>query len=179
MGPSQCLPAGAVPSNGSGSAARGVGAPDRSRIRSTRGISLIDLIFVLAVGTILLAMAAPSLKGAFDGQRLIAAADGLSSTLAQGRREALRTSRQTTVVLNPAARTVTLNGFSDAAGTLVQLRLEALPGGVAFNGPVPAAVVFDPLGRPTVLPVTIPLVSTASGRVMTVRVLATGRIEVL
>jgi len=142
-------------------------------------MSLIDLVFVMAVGTILLALAAPSLKAAFDSQRLIAAADGLSSTLAQARREALRTSRQTTVVIDAAGRTITLNGFSDAAGTLVQLRFEALPQGVAFNGAAPAAVVFDPLGRPTVLPVNIPLMSTASGRILTVRVLATGRIEVL
>lgn len=153
--------------------------PARLAPASERGVSLIDLVFVVAVGAILLAFAAPALKTAFDGQRLIGAADGLSNTLAQARREALRTSRQTTVALDPAERTITLNGFSDAAGTLVQLRFEALPRGIAFNGAVPAAVVFDPLGRPTALPVIIPLVATASGRVLTVRVLATGRVEVL
>lgn len=150
-----------------------------SRLRSERGVSLIDLVFVVAVGAILLAFSAPALKGAFDGQRLIAAADGISSTMAEARREAIRSSRQTTVALDPAARTVTLNAFSDAAGTQALRRLVALPQGVNFVGATPAAVAFDPLGRPTALPVDIALVSTASGRVLTVRVLATGRIEVL
>lgn len=151
----------------------------RSRLRSERGVSLIDLIFVVAVGAILLAFAAPALKGAFDGQRLIAAADGISSTMAEARREAIRSSRQTTVAIDAAARTVTLNAFSDAAGTQQLRRLIALPQGVNFAGAIPATVDFDPLGRPTAVPVAIPLVSTASGRVLTVRVLATGRIEVL
>lgn len=150
-----------------------------SRLGSERGVSLIDLVFVVAVGAILLAFSAPALKSAFDGQRLIAAADGISSTMAEARREAIRSSRQTTVALDAAARTVTLNAFSDAAGTQELRRLIALPQGVNFAGAIPAAVAFDPLGRPTALPVDIALVSTASGRVLTVRVLATGRIEVL
>lgn len=150
------------------------------RSRSRQGFSLIDLVFVCAIGSTLLAIAAPALKGAFDGQRLISAADGISSTLAEARREAIRASRQTNVAIDVATRVTRLNTFSDAAGTLVLRRSLTLPAGVAFAGPdVPAAVVFDPLGRPTVQPVAIRLISTASGRTLTVRVLTTGRIEVL
>ena len=152
----------------------------RSPLASERGVTLVELLFVAAVAVILLSLSAPTMKAAFDGQRLIAAADGISTTLAEARREAIRASRQSTVTINDAARTVTFDAFSDAAGTQQARRFLALPEGVDFSGEaVPATVIFDPLGRPTALPVNIPLVSTASGRILTVRVLATGRIEVL
>lgn len=153
---------------------------EKSPLASERGVTLIELLFVAAIAVILLGLSAPTMKAAFDGQRLIAAADGISTTLAEARREAIRASRQSTVTINDAARTITFDAFSDAAGTQQARRFIALPEGVDFSGEaVPATVVFDPLGRPTALPVNIPLVSTASGRILTVRVLATGRIEVV
>lgn len=145
---------------------------------SQQGFTLIELLFVVATATIILALSAPALRAAIDGQRLIAAADDISSTLAEARREAIRTSRQSTVAIDAVARTVTYSAFSDAAGTLVQRRFVGLPNGVTLVA-VPATVIFDPLGRPTAVLALIALTSAATGRVLTVRVLPTGRIEVL
>lgn len=149
------------------------------RLASERGFTLIELLFVAAIAAIILSLAAPTIRAAVDGQRLIAAADNISNTLAEARREAIRTSRQSTVALDAPSRSVTFSAFSDAAGTLEQRRFVGMPDGVTWGAGAPATVVFDPLGRPTTLPVEIALTSAATGRVITVRVLATGRIEVL
>ena len=147
---------------------------------STRGVSILEVVFVCAIAAILLSIAAPALRGALDAQRLQSASDGLSTVLLEARRDAIRSNRLNTVALDLGARSIALDAVINGAGTVVPHRFMVLPDGVAFDGEDnPAAVTFDPLGRPTVLPATFRLVCLQSGRVRIVQVLATGRVQVL
>lgn len=148
-------------------------------ISSTRGASLVEMMFVCAIGVLLIAIAVPPLRGALDAQRLQSTGDSLSTVLLEARRDAIRSNRPNTVDIDLNQRSVLTRGVTDAAGTLANRRLLVLPTGVAFDGTGnPSSITFDPLGRPAVLPATWRLVSTSSGQVRVVQVLATGRVQV-
>lgn len=137
------------------------------------------MVFVCAVGVLLIAIAVPPLRSALDVQRLQSSGDSLSTVLLEARRDAIRSNRPNTVDIDVNERAVVARGVTDAAGTLTDRRLLVLPNGVAFDGADnPASITFDPLGRPAVLPATWRLVSTTSGQVRVVQVLSTGRVQV-
>jgi Tfp pilus assembly protein FimT len=152
----------------------------RHRLRSSRGIGILEVVFVCAIGVVLLAMAGPPLRAAHDQRRLRNASDGLAAMLMEARRDAIRSNRLNVVAVDVDAGRVSVEGIIAAGGAPVERRLLVLPDAVGFDGPNnPPALTFDPLGRPTVLPATFRLVSRASGQVRTVQVLATGRVQVL
>jgi Tfp pilus assembly protein FimT len=151
----------------------------RQPYASTRGFTLIDVVFVCAVAMLLLTFASPVLRTAIDNQRLQVASTSLSTLLNEARRHAIRSNQLNTVTLDVAAGSIAVDGVSGAAGTVVQQRFVVLPDNVIFDGANnPAALTFDALGRPTVLPATFRLASRLSGRVRIVQVLATGRVQV-
>ena len=147
-------------------------APRRSR----KGFSLVELLVVLAVGTVLLAIGTPILRGAMANQRLRAGASNLGNALAEARREAFRTSTTARVEVNPADGRISVFAWSSNANAEVEIKRYYLPEGVQFtNLTGPTSYTFDTLGRPAALPMTIQLGFTASVSLRTVQVLGTGR----
>lgn len=145
-----------------------------------RGFSLIELVFVLAVGTILLAAATPLVRGAIREHHIEAGGTSVANALREARREALRTSARIRVEAEPATGRVSVFAFSDAAGSVVEKRRLYLPDTVVFTNPASgtATLTFDPMGRPTALPMTVQIRSETTGETRTITVLSTGRVNV-
>jgi prepilin-type N-terminal cleavage/methylation domain-containing protein len=146
---------------------------------SHRGFSLVELLFVLAIGATLMAVGTPILRGALGEQRLRTGATNVGNALAEARREAVRTSETARVDVDPAtgrisvfSRDVTTNGW-------VERRRFHLPRGVAFVGLLtPVSFAFDTLGRPAALPMTVQLRLVQTGVVRSVTVLGSGRVNI-
>lgn len=144
---------------------------------STRGFTLLELVFVLAIGMVLMAVGTPVLQGALTEQRLRAGAQEVGNALSEARREAFRASAQGRVEVNPADGRVSVFVFSLAANAQVERRRLYLPPGVVFNGlAAVTSYTFDTLGRPTALPLAVGVRSVRTGTVRTVSVLGTGRV---
>ena len=89
----------------------------RQRWRHGRGLTLVELMVVLAIAVLLVRLAAPSYRGLVLNQRLGTAASDFLSSLLQARSEALRLGRPVLVVPRqevegpPAARHSWLDGW--------------------------------------------------------------------
>lgn len=71
--------------------------------RVQQGITLIELMIVLAVAAILAVMAAPSFRDQVVSQRVKGAAEGLVAALQNTKAEAIKTNSVTRIVFTPAA----------------------------------------------------------------------------
>lgn len=146
--------------------------------RPPRGFTIVELLLVLAVGTTLMAVGTPVLRGALANQRLRAAAADLGNALSQARREAVRTSTTARVEVDPADGRISVFAMDTTIvpNAEVERARYYLPGGVQFNGLAGVASYnFDTLGRPSALPMTIQIGLTDTVVVRTVMVLGTGR----
>ncbi len=146
---------------------------------SNRGLTLIEVVFVLAIGGILMSIGVPVLQGALGEQRLQAGATDIGNALSEARREAFRASAQARVEVDPADGRISVFAWSVAANAQVEVRRLYLPNGVNFDGiDAVTSFTFDTLGRPTALPMTIQVRSAATEEVRTVTVLGTGRVTI-
>lgn len=111
----------------------------------SRGFTLVELIVVLAVLSMLLAMAAPGLRPLMAAQRVRAAVFDLTADLVLARSEAVKRNARVQITPNAAGWaegwTITVEGLPE------QLRRRDPSGnGVTFSGG-PARIVFDETGR--------------------------------
>lgn len=146
--------------------------------RSHRGFSIVELLLVLAVGTTLMAVGTPVLRGALATQRLRAGAAALGNAVAEARREAVRTSAPARVEVDPVDGRISVFATDTALvpNAEVERRRYYLPGGVQFNGLAGvASYLFDTLGRPAALPMSIQIGLGDTGDIRTISVLGTGR----
>ena len=111
----------------------------------SRGFTLVELIVVLAVMSMLLAMAAPALRPLMTAQRVRAAVFDFRADLVLARSEAVK--RNARVQVMPDAAGWTQGWSITVEGLPQQLRRRDSSGnGVAFSGG-PARIVFDETGR--------------------------------
>ena len=146
---------------------------------SNRGFTLIEFVFVMAIGVVLAAVGTPVLQGALGEQRLRSGATDISNALAEARREAFRASAVARVEVDPADGRVSVFVFSVAANAQVERRRMFLPNGVVFDGVnAVTSYTFDTLGRPAALPMTLQVRSVQTGVVRTITVLGSGRVAI-
>ena len=107
------------------------------------GFTLVELLVVVAVISIFLAFAGPSLSGMVATQQVRNASYDLHATLNVARSEAL--TRNAAVTVTPTAGDWALGWTVTEAGGAV-LRRQAAYGRIALSGPV--RVVFSGDGRP-------------------------------
>lgn len=115
------------------------------RANGTHGFTLVELVVVLAVMSLLLAMAAPGLRPLLTAQRVRAAVFDFSADLVLARSEAVKRNARVQVVPHPAGWaegwSVTVEGMPEHLR-----RRDSSGNGVAFSGG-PARIVFDETGR--------------------------------
>lgn len=145
---------------------------------SRRGFSIVELLVVLAVGTTLMAVGTPVLRGSLANQRLSAGTSALGNALSEARREAVRTSTAARVEVDPADARVSVFAMDTTLvpNAEVERKRYYLPPGVQFNGLAGVtSYTFDTLGRPAALPMTIQIGLAGTGVIRSVTVLGTGR----
>jgi prepilin-type N-terminal cleavage/methylation domain-containing protein len=146
--------------------------------RSSRGFTLVELVFVAAIIVIILTIAIPSITAAQRGYDLSTAGYTISNKLDETRTNALKRNQQAWLLLDPAGPSLQVQ-FS-TGGTTVNVGGPAfLSKSLTFVGlTTTQQVVFDPLGRPVSPPQTIQIQHIASGQGRTITVTSTGRITV-
>lgn len=82
-----------------------------------RGVTLVELLVAMAVAGILIAAAAPSFQGIFNGNRLTTAANDLAASLQAARLEAMRRGQR--VIICPSADGTTCAAGNPWAGWIV------------------------------------------------------------
>ncbi len=118
------------------------------------GFTLIELMVTLAVAGILAAIAAPSMTGLLNANRLSGAAGELTATLQLARAEAIRRNARVTVCASADGLTCSntgnwarwiIHGTDNATGTDEVIRDQTPSGSVQISGPA-AGIVFRPSG---------------------------------
>jgi type IV fimbrial biogenesis protein FimT len=114
-------------------------------IRRARGFTLPELLAVVAIVSILAAVAAPSMSGLVAGQRARAAGSDLLTALVLARSEAIKRNAQ--VTLQPASGADWTSGWTipDPTDSGHPIAVHAALSGATVSGP--AAVIYLPNGR--------------------------------
>ena len=147
--------------------------------KSNRGFSVTELVLVLAVTATLAAVGTPVLRAALSEQRLQAAAFDLSNSMAEARRQAVRSNVQTRVEVDPADGRISVFAVDLTTNVEVERRRAYLPSGLVFDGLlIITNYGFDSLGRPASLPMSLAIRSVNTGETRTVTVLGSGRISI-
>ena len=135
---------------------------------------------LLAVTVVILAaaIALPSLRTMTDTYRLSTASVSVVGKVRQARTNAVKSKRQTWVMVNGAARSIQVQ--TSSAGGPVDIDGPALlPAGVTFGtGGATVRLTFDAKGRPLGAPQTIQLLDRGSGLTRTVTITSTGLVTV-
>lgn len=150
--------------------------------RQCRGFTLIELMVTVAVMSILAAIAAPSMIGLLNANRLAGMNDELAASLQLARSEAVRRSAPVTVCNSADGSTCSPStswtrwiviGEDNATGTIDVIRDNEVTGSVEISGPN-AGIVFSSSGlirAEETLTVCIPTDHPAENqRVMTVMI---------
>lgn len=140
---------------------------------NTRGFSLIELLVVLAVALVLTAASVVAVQRTMSVSRLDTGISILASKISETRSNAIKHNRQARLVITPAASRLQIFVGLAAAGNP-----EILPQEVQFNGPPPAEIVFDSMGRLTTASRTITLSTQGSRDVKAISVSAAGKVTV-
>lgn len=140
--------------------------------RGTRGLTLVELMVVIAVLAIITTLAAPSLVRLLANQRLQGAARELAADLYLARQEALRYSTAVALVATSA-------GYSVTRGT-VTLKAVDLPPGVTMAATTVRygglhAMASNASGTTAAVPLTL---SHAIGASIVVTAEPTGRLQI-
>jgi prepilin-type N-terminal cleavage/methylation domain-containing protein len=153
---------------------------DGSRLRQSRGFSLIEILFVVALIGVLAGMAAGSIVTTRRSYQIYTAGVTFANRLSEARTHAIKRNRPIAVTLDGTAQTLTTT-YTPPGGTPVRIAgPEYLPSGVVFdlNGAATLVVTFDSMGRPLNPPQTFTLRQTSTARTRTISVLSTGRVTV-
>lgn len=117
----------------------------RAPAGAQRGVTLVELMFVLIVVSVLAAVSVPSFVNIVVAQRLRAAGTDLVSSLQLARSEAIKRNGEVTV--RPASDNWTGGWVVATAGGEAIDRRNALGNRVAVSR-APTAIVYRPNGRP-------------------------------
>jgi type IV fimbrial biogenesis protein FimT len=118
--------------------------------RSAAGFTLVELLAVVAVLSIVMAIAAPSFSSFAANQRLRGASTDLVTTLVAARSEAIK--RNAPVTVSAAADGESVNwgrGWTAVAAGGAQIDRRDVESGVVDGSTAPASIVFDGSGRIT------------------------------
>ena len=119
-----------------------------------RGFTLVELMVVVAVMAILAAIAAPSMTGLINANRLSGQAGELSATMQLARSEAVRRNARVTVCPSSDGSSCASStswtrwivlGAANATDTAEVIRDNSVVGSVQVSGPA-AGIVFRPSG---------------------------------
>ena len=156
-------------------ASRGFGYRRR---RPAAGFSLIELLIVIAILGVLISIALPNMVAARRGYQIHTAGQVVTTRLGQARMEALRRNRQIDVVLDAAARSLTIVFVQGGADVTID-GPEFMPSGVIFDaaGTPNMRLTFDSLGRPLNPPQTVTLRHSLSNQRRVITILPTGRLQ--
>lgn len=153
--------------------------PHRRLLSHRLGITLLDLLVVLAGAAVILALGSPVVRTTLSEQRLGTGAQELSHALAEARREAFRSAVPTRVEVDPRTGRFSVLAFSPDSNREVEQRRGYLPESVVFDGIASVtSYAFDDRGRPAGLPMVLHVRSAHTGAVRVVSVLGSGRVTV-
>lgn len=113
-------------------------------LRASQGFTLIEMVIVLAIVTILAAVAVPSMIGMRDNLRYRDAGRQIASALRQARSLAVSSNQTVNVVINTANRTYQVGNTT----------YPALPSSVIIATSEPTTFTFSPNGSATFSPDT-------------------------
>jgi type IV fimbrial biogenesis protein FimT len=115
-----------------------------------RGFTLVELMAVVAILSILMALAAPSFTAFSSSQRLRGASTDLVTTLIAARSEAIKRNAEVTVSAQVVAGNANWGrGWTATANGGVQIDRKDISAGHVAGSNAPAAIVFDGSGRIT------------------------------
>ena len=117
------------------------------------GFSLLELLLVVTLVLIVTAMAIPSITRTLEVYRLDSSAAMIESTLADARTNAIKLNRPAWLFINAAAGQVQVETIDPAAPPAI-LAIGGpglVPRTLSLVAPTPQLIVFDSLGRPSVL----------------------------
>jgi type IV fimbrial biogenesis protein FimT len=125
----------------------------RTRLRSpaaSDGFTLVELVVVMAIVSILLALAAPNFSSFSSSQRLRAVASDLLTTLVTARSEAIKRNAQVTVSAVVVGGSSNWGrGWTATGPGGVQIDRKDIDAGQVAGPTTPATIVFDGSGRIT------------------------------
>lgn len=114
-----------------------------TRVKISKGFTLVEMMVVIAILGILLAVVIPSFKSILHNQRVKSASFELFTSLTLARSEAIK--RNTDVTITPTTTSHWESGWSIAEGSTT-LKNQAAISGVAVSG-APASVTYKRTGR--------------------------------
>ena len=141
-----------------------------------RGASLIDLLIVMCIIALVLTVAVPSIRTGLELQRLDASASKLGSKLTEARFNAIKTNRETWLLIDPSLHTLQVQTTDPSGNTIDVGGTELLSTGISI-GPGPTRVTFDSLGL-TGSTQTFTLTGSSTGRTKIISVSLLGHVRV-
>lgn len=147
--------------------------------RAPAGFSILELMFVVAIGLLIAGMAVPGIQAARQGYRIYTAGYAIAAKLRDARTNALKRNRQTWVLFDVDARSARIQ-TAGIGGPVDVGAPEFLMQGIVYEGmSTPTQqIAFDPLGRPISPPQVIRLRQGTTNMRRTITVLSTGRVTI-
>jgi prepilin-type N-terminal cleavage/methylation domain-containing protein len=154
--------------------------PPEVAVRHTRGFTILELIFVMALVAVVSSITIPMAQSAVATYRLESSSVVMATKIRQARSEALRRNRPVWLLLDKTAHSARIQTSAAGGGVTNLGGIEMLPGTVGFTGflGATAQIQFDSAGRLANAPQTVRLRSERLGTVKVLTILVTGRVTV-